>query len=701
MNGIDLVNERKKATFNTRLLTYLLDDGKDRTERRHYLQNIIESDAVFDNSQNAYMHRRERHVRSLAKHVRMIELCRENNIECKDTGEVVTHEDFYLILRCISDDLPTALHWIMFVPNIISLMDKDQRSYWLGLCRDWKVIGCYAQTELGHGSNIRALETTATFIPEDKCGLKGGAFDINSPTITSTKFWPGTLGRTANHAMVIARLIDGKGTDHGIHNFIVPLRCMDTHKLLKGVRTGDIGPKIGYNNMDNGFASFNHVLIPRRNMAMGFASVDEHGRYSKKKVSEATSKISYLTMMHVRVLIISDSGTNLAKACTIAIRYSAQRRQGYSSNGEKELQIIDYTQQQYRLFSLLACAYTFHITGKAVQHYLNSIHTRLVSSGNSQVTKTQMQDFHASSSALKSFCSTITANGIEDARKSCGGHGFLQASGIPELSLTYLQNPTVEGDNYMLPQHVVKVLLKLPQQLLSTKDIETIRIQYKTCDSYYLIDPLISIIKKRQLKCHASSVEDFFHIPTLLEAYAQRSAQSLLEVYNSIKEYVLKGSSQEEAWNQSLILMYNASKAHSLYLLIRNFYLFLQQQQDFPVLQDLCILFALFFIEKDYGDFLLHQYFTSDQILLVRKALLLMFKKLRPNVVALVDAWDFSDFQLKSALGNYSGNVYPKIMESAFKEPLNEKDVGPGYEHLLKLYKGNVGVWKNKQTSKL
>lgn len=77
-------------------------------------------------------------------------------------------------------------------------------------------------------------------------------FEIHTPSLSATKWWPGSLGCTANTAIVFARLlIDGK--DHGVHNFIVPLRNLDTHQLLPGVTAGDIGPKIGYNNMDNGW----------------------------------------------------------------------------------------------------------------------------------------------------------------------------------------------------------------------------------------------------------------------------------------------------------------------------------------------------------------------------------------------------------------------------------------------------------------
>ena len=196
----DLIRERSRATFNVNTLTHLLDVGPDKTARRRYLESLIELDptGVFSNEENRYLHRSERHVRALAKHVRLIELCRSVGIgsepEATHTGEIILSPDFYTLLAAVADELPTALHWIMFVPNILSLCDEEQQKQWLPLCRDWKMIGCYAQTELGHGSNVRGLETTATFLSEEKGGMKGGSWLIHSPSLTSTKFWPGTLG---------------------------------------------------------------------------------------------------------------------------------------------------------------------------------------------------------------------------------------------------------------------------------------------------------------------------------------------------------------------------------------------------------------------------------------------------------------------------------------------------------------------------
>eukprot|EP00986_Skeletonema_menzelii_P005041 scaffold1778_cov135-Skeletonema_menzelii.AAC.10 len=311
----DLSSERSKSSFNPLAITNFIDGSADATSKRRLLESWIIRDpsGVFNNDDNNYLHRSERHTRALAKFVRLVELCRAAGIGAKSTngtskdsaavnhieGEIIATPEFITLVNAISDDpFPTSLHWVMFVPNILTLCDAEQQAQWLPLCRDWKMIGCYAQTELGHGSNIRALETTATFLKESDGAAKGGEWIINSPTLTSTKFWPGTLGKTANHAMVIARLIDGSGKDHGIHNFLVPLRSMEDHTLLPGVETGDIGPKIGYNNMDNGFARFDNVRIPRRNMAMRFAMVDEEGRYEKvvmkggSKNADAASKVA-------------------------------------------------------------------------------------------------------------------------------------------------------------------------------------------------------------------------------------------------------------------------------------------------------------------------------------------------------------------------------------------------------------------------
>lgn len=131
------------------------------------------------------------------------------------------------------------------------------------MAKEYQILGCYAQTELGHGSNVAALETTATF------DQKTDEFVIHSPTITATKWWPGDMGRYANHALVMAQLVieqDGQKNSYGICPFIVQIRDRDTHKWMKGIQCGDMGPKFGYHSKDNGWLTFDHVRIPRDQM---------------------------------------------------------------------------------------------------------------------------------------------------------------------------------------------------------------------------------------------------------------------------------------------------------------------------------------------------------------------------------------------------------------------------------------------------
>ena len=132
------------------------------------------------------------------------------------------------------------------------------------------IIGCYAQTELGHGSNVAGLETTATL---DK---KTDEFVIHTPNIKATKFWPGALGVQATHAVVYARMII-EGAYKGIHPFIVPIRSLDDHQPLPGIKVGDLGTKMGYNFVDNGWLSFDQFRIPRENILSRFTSVDKAG----------------------------------------------------------------------------------------------------------------------------------------------------------------------------------------------------------------------------------------------------------------------------------------------------------------------------------------------------------------------------------------------------------------------------------------
>ena len=72
------------------------------------------------------------------------------------------------------------------------------------------LIGTYAQTELGHGTFVRGLQTTATY------DVDAQQFILHTPTLTATKWWPGGLGKTSTHVV----------SSHGHPKLVV--HCRDT-----------------------------------------------------------------------------------------------------------------------------------------------------------------------------------------------------------------------------------------------------------------------------------------------------------------------------------------------------------------------------------------------------------------------------------------------------------------------------------------
>jgi acyl-CoA oxidase len=61
-----------------------------------------------------------------------------------------------------------------------------------------------------------------------------------------------------------------------------------------------------------------------------------------------------------------------------------------------------------------------------------------------------------------------------------------------------------------------------------------------------------------------------------------------------------------------------------------------------------------------------------------------LLSQLRPNVVGIVDGFDFCDDILRSALGAWDGQVYERLLEAASKSPLNKDPVNESFQKYLK-----------------
>lgn len=410
---------------------------KDVIVRKQKILNLLKAEKVFDKSQNYFMGRTDRFERALAREKRLRILKKQHNW---------TLEEFRTAIDLVGEPGPYGLHDSMFKVRVRSIYyinnvlisqvtlegqgTPEQQEKWLTLANDYKIIGCYAQTELGHGSNVRGLETTATWNSDDK------TFTIHSPHLTASKWWIGSLGRTANHAIVMAQLIIN-GKSYGPTPFCVQIRDLKSHEPLENIHIGDIGPKFGYNTMDNGFLLFNKVKVPHISMLARFTHVDPS---TNKFARRGSPSLVYGTLTWVRSTIVMQAGSVLARGVTIATRYCAVRRQFQDRDapaGEAETPVLNYTMVQIRLLPLLAATFALHFTGKAMMDMYQE-NQKKISQGNSnndsskrgagpeeiQSGSDMLADLHASSCALKSLSSSIAAEGLEVCRRACGGHGY-------------------------------------------------------------------------------------------------------------------------------------------------------------------------------------------------------------------------------------------------------------------------------------
>uniref|UniRef100_A0A4W3H0S0 Acyl-coenzyme A oxidase n=1 Tax=Callorhinchus milii TaxID=7868 RepID=A0A4W3H0S0_CALMI len=583
----DIHSERTSPSFPVERVTNLLDGGAELTATRRHVESIINSDSTFSQDDRYFLTRVEQYEGSVRRAVRLRE-------KMKELGWADNGTEAMFAFRVLGADVAFGIHNGVFIPTIKELGIEAQIAKWVPLAQDLQIIGTYAQTELGHGTYLRGLETTVTFDPSNQ------EFVINMPRLSSIKWWPGDLGRSATHALVLAQLYT-QGKCQGMHAFIVQIRSLVDHSSLPGVTVGDIGPKMNFDQVDNGFLILQNVHIPRENMLCRYSEVSPDGTYVKR----GSDRINYFSMVLTRTRLLSaEIIPALAKACVIAIRYSVVRRQSKLKPGEMETKILDYQMQQQKLFPQLATVFAFHFMASSFEAFCNQVKVQIKSKGDFS----SLPELHALSAGLKALLSDVCSAGVETCRRACGGHGYSLLSGLPSLYTRVAGSCTYEGENTVMQLQTARLIKNAGFQL-----------------------------------------------------------QSLLQ--SGVEQYV--------AWDSTSILLAQAAIAHCQYTIVNNFVETMSRLQHEPeiqqVLQVLCDLYALSGILANAEEFLHDGYMTGHQLDLVTASQRDLLTCVRKDAVSLVDAFDYSDQQLHSAIGSYDGHAYQRLFEWAQKAPMNAK----------------------------
>ncbi|MFI0829513.1 acyl-CoA dehydrogenase [Streptomyces roseolus] len=308
-----------------------------------------------------------------------------------------------------------------------------------------RLLGCFAMTESGHGSNVQALGTVARY------DAAAGEFVITTEGEAARKDYIGNAARHAELAVVFAQLEVG-GEARGVHALIVPLRSGG--EVLEGVEIEDDGLKMGLNGVDNGRIRFHGVRVPREALLNRFADVTPEGAYVSPIDNPDRRFFTMLgTLVQGRVCV-GGAGVSVAKvALTLAVKYAVRRRQFEASPGTGEQLLLDYGLHQRRLLPLLARTYALHFAQDAVRGQLHAVFS---GDDDSPQERRRLESRAAGMKALGTWHATRT---VQECREACGGAGYLAVNRFAALKADSDVFTTFEGDNHVLLQLVAKGLL--------------------------------------------------------------------------------------------------------------------------------------------------------------------------------------------------------------------------------------------------
>ncbi|XP_053664148.1 peroxisomal acyl-coenzyme A oxidase 3 [Anopheles marshallii] len=541
-------------------------------------------------------------------------------------------------------------------PSVIRTLDVGRLDEIVERNETGEYLGAFGLTEIAHGTNAKGMRTTATYDPA------AGEYILHTPDFEAAKCWIGNLGKTCTHLIVYAQLYTADGKNHGLNAFVVPVRDPATLQAYPGVTVGDLGAKAGLQGVDNGFVMFRQYRIPRDNLLARTGDVNEQGEFvSPFKDPAKRFGASLGALSGGRVSICGIANVYLTKAITIALRYSASRKQFGPDDSEDEWPVLEYQSQQFRLFPHLANNAVIRVFNLWFGKAYGDMQLRML--GGENVGATGME-VHALSSAAKPVCTWAARDGVQECREACGGHGYLKLSTIGDLRGNNDPNCTYEGENNVLIQQASNWLLS---------------VRAKGYEKFAEVSPLGSAqflaqyatLSRRKASWRGPS--DAGSIANQLEALDWLVAYLLEESYQKMSTLKQQGKSSFEARNdvQSFFAR-TLSIAYGERMLLYVFGKFLSNLEEGPerqALERLGSLYGAGTILRHIGVFYQGGYFSTqpNAMALLQQAVLDLLPNIKQNAIAIVDAIAPPDFIINSPLGMSDGDVY-RHMESAIMQ---------------------------------
>jgi acyl-CoA oxidase len=587
-------------------------------------------------------------------------------------GNIAGFEE--LVTADPSLQIKSGVQWGLFGAAVLHLGTERHHTAFLPGIMSLDVPGAFAMTETGHGSDVAAIATTATF------DVGSQEFVIDTPFRGA---WKDYLGNAAIHgtaAVLFAQLIT-EGINHGVHAFYVPLRDAEG-RFLPGVGGEDDGLKGGLNGIDNGRLHFTGVRIPRENLLNRYGDVDVDGTYSSPIQSPGRRFFTMLgTLVQGRVSLDGASVAAAKVALAIAVRYGNERRQFTAGSDTDEEVILDYQVHQRRLIPLIATTYAASFAHEQLLTKFDGVFSGATD------TDADRQDLETLAAALKPLSTWHALDTLQEAREACGGAGFLAENRLVGLRADLDVYATFEGDNHVLLQLVAKRLLTDYSRRFAKADVGVL--------ARYVVEQAADrTVSGSGLRTLAQNISDRGSVARSVEQLRETGAQRALltdRVETMVAEVAgrlrpgTKASKQVAAdlfnANQSAVI--DAARAHAELLQWDAFTDALDEIDDEGtrvVLTWVRDLFGLGLVEKHLAWYLINGRLSPKRAQAVTAYIDRLIARLRPHAQDLVDAFGYGPEHIRASIATGAEAVrqteardYYREQRESGEAPLDEK----------------------------
>jgi len=570
--------------------------------------------------------------------------------------------------------IKSGVQWGLFGSAVLQLGTREHHDKWLPGIMSLEIPGAFAMTETGHGSDVSAIGTTATYDPETE------EFVIHTPFRGA---WKDYLGNAAVHgkaATVFAQLIT-EGVNHGVHCFYVPLRD-DEGNFLPGIGGEDDGLKGGLNGIDNGRLHFDQVRVPRTNLLNRYGDVSADGTYSSDIASPGRRFFTMLgTLVQGRVSLDGAAAWASAIGLIIAITYGNQRRQFDSGNGTPEVTLLDYGKHQRRLLPRLATTYAeIFAHDEFLQKFDGVFSGRLD-------TDADREDLETLAAALKPLSTWHALDTLQESREACGGQGFLFENRLVGLRADLDIYVTFEGDNNILLQLVGKRLLADYAKQFKGKDA-------KALAAFAVGQTAGKLFHGAGMRQLGQAVTDFGSTARAVERglrgdqqhelLAGRVQQMIADIAGRLRPASKLPRDEAAAlFNENQAQLIEAARAHGELLQWEAFTDAINRITDrdtLTVLTWLRDLFGLQLIEKHLAWYLINGRLSAQRGAAVSSYIDRLCARLRPHAQDLVDAFGYGPEHIRASIASGAENdrqneaaAYYAAQKAAGTAPIPEK----------------------------